>query len=81
MKVNKQGQLPISTKPCSHSNSTTFIIVLHHTLKAAVYLVNNEEIGAQLHDNESKIELTRETNVTFIQHRSLPFPHPTHFSS
>ena len=30
-------------------------------LKAAVYLVNNEEIGVQLHDNEPKIELTRET--------------------
>ena len=75
MKVNKQGQLPISTKPCSHSNSTTFIIVLDRMLKAVVYLVNNEEISVQLHDNESKIELTRETSVTFIQHRSLLFPH------
>ena len=62
MKVNEQGQLPISTKPCIHSNSTTFIIVLHHTLKAAVYLVYNEEIAVQLHNNESKIELDQRDN-------------------
>ena len=79
-RANEQGQLLISTKSCIHSNSATFIIVLHHTLKAAVYLVNNEEIGVQLHDNESKIELNQRDKCHFHSISSLPFPYPTHFS-